>query len=355
MSAPNQRPIIDYGFTQALQQVFPTPIVAKRAPTTADKAQLGTLWVQPVNTSGTAVNSAWVLTSIISNSATWSDISGGAGSFTTLTVNPGPTNLSTSGNGAVSIGNSSNTGAITLTVGSGNMSVVGAGHTITIGNDAAANLVTVGSSTAGALTTLVGGNGTGVGSAAVELVTADAGDIQVGSSTQTGAVYIRPSTAGGNTNIATGVNTASQVVNIATGAAGASSTVNILTGVATAGTQSVNIATGASAKAVVIGNTTASTTVALNTPSGTAVVAANGLTATAGNITASNGNVVLSTAASFVQLPGPIKIMSGAGAPANGLAAEAGDLYIRTDPAGATSRIYVATAANTWTNVTCAA
>src|SRR5690348_14483179 len=170
--AANQRPIIDYGLTQALQQVFPTPIVAKRAPTTSDKAQLGTLWVQPVNTSGSAVNSAWVLTSIISNSATWSDISGGAGSFTTLTVNPGPTNLSTVGNGAVTIGNSSNTGAITLSVGSGNMAINGNGNTVDIANDAAANTLVMGSTTNGATTSIAGGNGTGIGTSAIQLGTA---------------------------------------------------------------------------------------------------------------------------------------------------------------------------------------
>jgi hypothetical protein len=87
---------------------------------------------------------------------------------------------------------------------------------------------------------------------------------------------------------------------------------------------------------------------------GTTVTAGTGITATLGNITATNGNVVLSTAATFLQLPGPIKVMSGAGAPGNGLAAEAGDLYVRTDPAGATSRIYVATGAGAWTNITCA-
>ena len=88
---------------------------------------------------------------------------------------------------------------------------------------------------------------------------------------------------------------------------------------------------------------------------GTSIEAGTTLTATLGNITATNGNVVISTAAKYLQLPGPVKIMSGAGVPANGLAAAAGDMYIRTDPAAAASRLYIATAANTWTNVTCAA
>lgn len=194
MSVSNNIAIIDYGLTQALQQVFPTPIVAKRAPTTNDKAPIGQLWVQPVNTSGSAVNSAWILTSIISNSANWESVSGGAGSFTTVT---------SSGNITSTAGN------ISATIGS-----VSAGSTIAAGT---------------------------------------------------------------------------------------------------------------------------------------------GLSTAAGNITASDGNVVISTAGTFLQLPGPVNINSGAGAPAGALALHIGDMYINTTAASATTRIYVATAVGTWTNVTCAA
>ena len=85
------------------------------------------------------------------------------------------------------------------------------------------------------------------------------------------------------------------------------------------------------------------------------ISSATTLTATLGNITATNGNVVMSTATNHIVLPGPIKIMSGAGAPAAGLAAEVGDMYINTTAASAVTRLYIATAASTWTNVTCAA
>ena len=88
---------------------------------------------------------------------------------------------------------------------------------------------------------------------------------------------------------------------------------------------------------------------------GTTVTAGTGVTATTGNITATNGNVVLSTATNKIVLPGPVNIMSGAGAPAAGLAVNVGDMYVNTTAASATTRIYVATAASTWTNVTCAA
>jgi hypothetical protein len=73
---------------------------------------------------------------------------------------------------------------------------------------------------------------------------------------------------GGNTvNIGNGVNTVAQTINIGAGAAGASSTVNILSGVATAGTQTLNLGTGGSAKTLNLGNGTGAT--AINLTSGT--------------------------------------------------------------------------------------
>lgn len=87
---------------------------------------------------------------------------------------------------------------------------------------------------------------------------------------------------------------------------------------------------------------------------GTSVTAGTSMVANLGNITAVNGNFVLSTAATFFQLPGPVIFRSGAGAPANGLALNIGDTYIRTDAGGATERMYIATGVGAWTNVTCA-
>lgn len=105
------------------------------------------------------------------------------------------------------------------------------------------------------------------------------------------------------------------------------------------------------------GSILASTSVGAGTSlaAGTTVVAGTSITATLGNITATNGNLVLSTATNHVVLPGPVKIMSGAGDPAAGLAVNVGDMYIKTNAASAATRIFIATAANTWTNVTCAA
>ena len=73
------------------------------------------------------------------------------------------------------------------------------------------------------------------------------------------------------------------------------------------------------------------------------------------NLTLTNGNITLSGATKGLYLPGPVKIISGAGVPANGLAAEVGDIYINTTAATALTRIYIATGAGAWTNLTCAA
>lgn len=246
---------VAYGLSEPLPVVSPAPIVAKRAPTTSDFAPIGQLWVEPVNSSGVAQNLAWILTSIISNSATWIQLesSGGPGVFSSLVVNPGPTSLSTVGNGAVTIGNSANTQAITLVAGVGNLAINGAGHIISIANDAAANSLILGSLTNGATTLIEGGNGTGVGSAAITFNTATTGDIQIGSVAHTGAIYLGVSTAGDTINIGNAINTGAQVINIASGASAANSTVNIMSGTATAGTQTLNLASGAFAHAINIG------------------------------------------------------------------------------------------------------
>src|SRR5947207_829775 len=117
---------VAYGLSQALIGLFPAPIVSNaQSPTTANLAQIGTIWINK------STNQPYILTSIVSNLANWQllEAGGGAGVFSSLVVNPGPTSLSTVGNGAVSIGNATNTGAITITSGTGNFSLVGGGNT----------------------------------------------------------------------------------------------------------------------------------------------------------------------------------------------------------------------------------
>lgn len=72
-----------YGLSDALLDVFPRPYASTRNPTTADKAQIGTLWVNK------STNDFFVLTSIVSNQATWSSPSNGSGVFTSLEATTG--------------------------------------------------------------------------------------------------------------------------------------------------------------------------------------------------------------------------------------------------------------------------
>lgn len=61
----NQPGDIAYGFSQALVGVPNRPILAQRSPTTNDKAQIGTTWINQT------ANEVYVITSIVDNVATW--------------------------------------------------------------------------------------------------------------------------------------------------------------------------------------------------------------------------------------------------------------------------------------------
>lgn len=243
-----------YGFNQALTEAFPPPIISLRNPTTSDKTQIGRGWIN------TSANDAFVLTSIVNNSATWINVGGGGGTFTSLTVTPGPTNI---------------TGITNINV------TGGVGFITNIGS--------------------VGGTPGNTNISGQEINLASVADI-----TLDGAA---------DTNVWAGAN------------------VNIGTFTATA----VNIGTGNTCP-INIGNTTGNTAV-------------TGELTASGNIVSTGGNL-LGTA---LQLAGPISVLTGAGAPSAGLAVQVGDVYINTTAASATTRMYIATAASTWTNFTCAA
>ena len=210
---------VSYALNQPLNLDAPYPIVAKRDPGTADKAPIGQEWVN------TTANTVFFLTSVANNAANWVNISGGAGVFSSLTVNPGPTNLSTVGVGAVSIGNAANTSAVTITSGTGGVAIVGGGNTISIGNDAAANTVNIGSNTGAAATTINSGTG------AITLSPANTGTIVLGTATQTGAISIGVSTGTQSINIADATGATAAIVNMA---AGVGSTSTITMGTTTA-------------------------------------------------------------------------------------------------------------------------
>jgi len=129
-----------YGYPNPQLSAFPDPIVAQRAPTTADKAVVGQIWVDQVGQlsyifiKNSAGNSVWVVQSN----------NGGAAVFTSLTVN----------------GASTFTGSILQEAGSVSIGADAAAQTILIGTGVAAKTVAIGSATAGS--TLILDAATGV-------------------------------------------------------------------------------------------------------------------------------------------------------------------------------------------------
>ena len=92
-------------------------------------------------------------------------------------------------------------------------------------------------------------------------------------------------------------------------------------------------------------------TVAGSIISGASVFAATNIVATSGNIVALAGDVVVDAAGSGLELPGPVRIITGAGAPNIGLAVNVGDMYINTTAVTATTRLYICTANGVWTYI----
>jgi len=74
-----------YGMGDNLIEMPQRPIVAQRAPTTADIAFPGTIWVDQPN------DDNYILTRVVSNSATWINAGGGSGAFTTVATTAGIT------------------------------------------------------------------------------------------------------------------------------------------------------------------------------------------------------------------------------------------------------------------------
>ncbi len=102
-----------YGFPQPLTQVFPAPIIAQRAPTTADiQYPIGQIWVDEVG------NDAYILVDVTAATATWDVIAITPGNVDTLTGNSG---------GAIS----PSAGNINVVGTANQITTVGSGSTIT--------------------------------------------------------------------------------------------------------------------------------------------------------------------------------------------------------------------------------
>lgn len=91
MPAQVQNPQTNSVFNGAGIYQIPQITVSRVAPTSADRGAIGQLWIQTVDTSGTLVNDAWILTGIVAGVSYWTSIVGGGGSgvFTSVTATTG--------------------------------------------------------------------------------------------------------------------------------------------------------------------------------------------------------------------------------------------------------------------------
>jgi hypothetical protein len=102
---------VAYGLSQPLLNVFPVPIVSTRTPTTRDRADIGTIWVNK------STNTYYVLTSVVANVSTWTTAGSGAGIFTSLEATSGNITAD-AGNIVATLGNVTvSAGDITATAG----------------------------------------------------------------------------------------------------------------------------------------------------------------------------------------------------------------------------------------------
>jgi hypothetical protein len=141
-----------------LYNIQQAPIISNRNPTVNDKAALGTVWVNKL------LALVFIAAQNVANAETWLQVesSGGVGTFTSLTVTPGPTaitgttTINNSGAGVTTIG-TGGTGAVNIGNATGNTAVTGSLSTTT--SLTATTTVTAGTgitSTTGAITATAG-------------------------------------------------------------------------------------------------------------------------------------------------------------------------------------------------------
>jgi hypothetical protein len=135
-----------YGLSQAIQNLTPEPVKAKRAPKTSDTGyEIGQIWVN------VPANAAYVLTSITANSANWQLLQAAAGTVDFLAGNSGGNVGPTAGGVINTIGGNNitvtgNPGTNTLTA-----SVTGTtNHALQLGNSTG-SLTSLGAATNGQL------------------------------------------------------------------------------------------------------------------------------------------------------------------------------------------------------------
>lgn len=136
------------GSGQAIMYQNPKNEVARRAPTSSDKKEVGTFWFYPLDINNNAVGNAYVQTYTTGSNWLQLAIQGGAGSFSSLAV----TGAITAGTGLTAT-----TGGVTATAGNitatnGNLVLSTAGNKISIATGANASLGTSAAMVAGTVT-----------------------------------------------------------------------------------------------------------------------------------------------------------------------------------------------------------
>lgn len=128
------------GSGQAIMYENPLNVVAKRAPTSADKKEVGTLWYYPTDINNNTVGNAYVN---VLNSGSWQQLAfqGGANTFSSLTVT-----------GAITAGTGITTTTGNLTATNGNVVLSTAGNKLSIATGANASIGTSAAMVAGTIT-----------------------------------------------------------------------------------------------------------------------------------------------------------------------------------------------------------
>ena len=224
----------NYGYPNLSADQAQEPIVANRAPTTNDGAELGTIWVDK------SANDFRILCDNTAGSFSWTGVTGGATTLTSLTVNPGNAVI-TAGDLTVTAGTTTvgalvagattitgnvgitgdltvtGAGAMTITTGAGidvdaatasSYVVTGAGQDLTLGAIGGSLKLNATEDAAGAVEVIANGGtsetivlnaqqGTGAGSIALQ---SDAGGVTISAATQVvidgaGDVSVAPDTA----------------------------------------------------------------------------------------------------------------------------------------------------------------
>lgn len=228
-----------------------------------------------------------------------------------------------SGTGGITI---DTTGALSLdSAAASNFTVTGA-FDLTLASSAGSVNITAGEAAADAIlidaTNAAGGIDINSGTGGILIATTGAGDIALTAGATSNGTITLTSTGTGDIVLdsddtmlldADGVlelNSSAGVISIGNDAVG----------------QNINIGTAGS-RDITIGNATAGTDVIIATPANTGLTFSTSL----------------------------VRMMAGSGSPDTVVTAPAGSLFLRTDPAGATSRLYINTdGATAWTNITCA-